>query len=501
MLVGWVSGLGTLATGQNLVPNGSFETYGDCPRLDNLLSEAAPWYNPNGATPDFYHTCFQTGQLRLPPRTGGGAARLFFDQGWAEYLAVPLTKPLVADECYYFEMYVATETPTKHISGTLGAYLSAQPLTSPGKDMMRAAPQVVDQQLKPGDPTLSWQRVSGTVKARGGEKYLTIGSFNRLPGLLAFYYLFIDDVSLVPVTLNLGRDTTLCGRQSTLLLDATTPDAIRYQWSDGSAEPKRLVSQPGRYAVTVTTPCQILTDTIRVDYALDFDLGADTTLCDGQALLLSVSAKSSATYRWQDGSGQPTYTVRQMGSYSVRVGQAGCTVTDSIRVRYVRPPSLELGPDKDLCGAERFTIKPTVADGTFSWLDPFPDVERTVGSSGVFRAQVHNECATVTDSVVISYGACDCVLYAPNSFTPNGDGINDVFLTYGCGDLSIRSLTVVNRWGEVIFQTDQSPFQWDGFYRGELCPAGAYAWRIEYILRRGNKQTLDHKQGTLALIR
>lgn len=496
-----LSGLVRLATGQNLVPNGSFETYRDCPKLDNLLNEATPWYNPNGATPDFYHTCFQTGQMRLPPRTGGGVARLFFDREWAEYLSVQLTKPLIAGKCYYFEMYVATETPTKHISGTLGAYLSAQPLTSPGKDVMRAAPQVVDQQLKPNDPPLTWQRVSGTLKAKGGETYLTIGSFYKLPGFLAFYYLFIDDVSLVPVTLDLGRDTTLCGRQSTLLLDATTPDAIRYQWSDGSAQPTLLVRKPGRYAVTVTTPCTLLTDTITVDYALDFDLGADTTLCDGRTLPLSVPAHPSATYRWQDGSGGSAYTVRQAGQYTVQVKQAECTVTDSIRVRYIQPPALELGPDKDLCGAEVFTIKPTVTAGTFSWLDQVTDVERTVSTSGVFYAQVRNACATVTDSIMISYGACDCVLYAPNSFTPNGDGVNDVFLPYGCGDLSIVSLAVVDRWGEVIFQIDKPPFQWDGYYRGTPCTAGVYAWRIQYRLRQDKKQMFGQQQGSLTLIR
>ena len=160
-----------------------------------------------------------------------------------------------------------------------------------------------------------------------------------------------------------------------------------------------------------------------------------------------------------------------------------------------------MGSDKDLCGAEVFTIKPTTTGGLFSWQDQFADVERTVSSSGVFYAQVRNECATVTDSIVISYGACDCVLYAPNSFTPNGDGINDVFLTYGCGDISILSLAVVNRWGEVIFQTDKPPFQWDGYYQGTLCATGLYAWRIRYRLRQEKRQVIDQKQGPFTLIR
>ncbi|GAB2578562.1 gliding motility-associated C-terminal domain-containing protein [Spirosoma areae] len=501
LFVWLVSYLPRIAMGQNLVPNGSFETYRTCPRLDNLLEEAVPWYNPNLATPDFYHSCFHSGQLPLPPRSGQGVARLFFDKGWAEYLAVPLTKPLLADECYYFEMYVAMETPAKHLTETFGAHLSAQPLTSTDKELLTAKPQILDNKLSPGDPALKWQRVSGTLKAKGGEKYATIGNFDRLPVLLGFYYLFIDDVSLVPITLNLGNDTTLCGRRSTRLLDATTPGAAFYKWSDGSTDPTLLVTKPGRHSVTVITPCKVLTDTITINYALNFDLGADTTLCNGQAVALSVPANPEATYRWQDGSGQTIYTVRQAGQYSIRVKQGNCTVTDTIRVRYIRPPELELGPNKDLCGAELFTIIPTITEGEFRWQDEFNAIERTVSSSGVFRASVSNDCATVTDSIAISYGACDCVLYAPNCFTPNEDQVNDVFLAYGCGDILIQSLAIFNRWGEVIFQTDTPPFQWDGYYRGTLCVAGTYAWRIRYSLTQGKQQTVDQKQGALSLIR
>ncbi len=488
--------------GQNLVPNGSFERYQNCPRKDNLLEEAIPWYNPNRATPDFYHQCFQTGQMLLPPHSGQGVGRLFFDQGWAEYMAVQLTKPLSASTCYYFEMYVATDTPNKYITETMGAYLSAQPITAlTNTDLLGIGPQILDNLPKAGIANLQWQRISGFLNAKGGEQYLTIGSFYKLPGFLGFYYLFLDDISLVPVTLDLGKDTTLCGRRSTYRLDATTPGADYYRWSDRSTEPTLLVTKPGTYAVTAITTCKTLTDSITVDYALDFNLGADTTLCRGQTLALSVPPAAAATYRWQDGSARNQYTVSQAGQYSVRVVQAGCVVGDSIQVRYVLPPQLDLGPDKELCGAERVTIQPVVAEGKFSWQDAFPGVERTVNSFGVFRASVRNDCATVTDSVVIDYGACDCLIYAPNSFTPNEDGQNDTFAPFGCGNSVITSLTIFNRWGEPVFQTSQPPFQWDGHYRGAICPTGVYAWSLQYGVNQRGRLTPGQKQGAVSLVR
>lgn len=495
-----VAFLPEMAIGQNLVPNGSFETYRNCPRLDNLLQEATPWYNPNRATPDFYHQCFHTGQMVLPPRSGQGLARLFFDRGWGEYVGVRLTKPLVANECYYFEMYVATDTPNKYLTETLGAYLSDQPITALATpDMLNVRPQVLDNE--PRISAVQWQRVAGVINAKGSEQYVTIGSFYKTPPFLGFYYVFIDDVSLVPVKFDLGKDTTLCGRQSTRLLDATTPGATDYRWNDGSTKPTMLVTKAGTYSVKVTTPCKTLNDTITIDYALDFDLGKDTTLCTGQTLALTVPAGTTPTYRWQDGSVQNTYTVGQAGQYSVRVMQATCVAADTIQIRYSLPPTLELGPDQALCGAQTFTIKPTISKGKFAWQDQFADMERTVSNSGVFWASVQNDCATVTDSVTINYGACDCVLYTPNSFTPNGDGMNDVFLAYGCGDITITSFAVFNRWGEVIFQTSTSPFQWDGYYRGEVCPVGVYTWSIRYRLSQGKQIKLSQKQGSLSLIR
>ncbi|GAB2559210.1 T9SS type B sorting domain-containing protein [Spirosoma aerophilum] len=491
-----------LVAGQNLIPNGSFETYRNCPRQNNQLIEATPWYNPNRATPDFYHQCFQTGQVLLPPHSGQGVGHLFFDQGWAEYFAVQLKKPLTAGECYYFEMFIATDTPNKLLTETFGAYFSADAMNNQTTtDIFPVRPQVLDRQPKNTIPRLEWQRVSGFVTATGGEQYVTIGNFYRSPAFLAYYELFVDDISLLPITLDLGKDTTLCGRKSTLLLDATTPGASDYRWSNGSTKPTLLVTRPGKYSVTALTSCKTVIDTITVDYALDFDLGTDTTLCNGQTLMLKVPPSAVSTYRWQDGSQQNTFTAQREGRYSIQVTQASCVAADSITIRYVRPPQLELGPEQKLCGAELFTIKPAVADGKFKWMDQTSGIERTVSSSGVYIASVQNDCATITDSINIDYTACDCILYAPNSFTPNDDGLNDVFLAYGCGDITITSLAIFNRWGEIVFQTATEPFQWNGYYRGEACKTGVYAWRINYNLNQRGTIKSSQQQGSLNLIR
>jgi gliding motility-associated-like protein len=492
----WLAGQPLSA--QELIPNGGFETYRTCPRQDNLLSEATPWYNPNRATPDFYNQCLPLQQIELPPHTGQGLGRLFLDNGWAEYMATPLKKPLEAGKCYAFEMYISTPTPPRYLPGTMGAYFSPDPLTGPDKTLFAVQPRILDAPQKSVNSRFKWERIGGTFKANGGERFVTIGSFVTLPKFLESYYIFLDDISLKPIELDLGRDTVLCGRKSQLLLNATTPGAIEYRWHDGSIAPTFAVTKPGTYFVTVTTPCIVLRDTITVDYALPFSLGADTTLCLGRSLTLRVPP-GPADYRWQDGSRQPTFVVDRAGLYSLRVSQGNCTTTDSVRVAFVKAPSLNLGPDQALCGANVYPIDPTFSEGIFRWLDGFDQPRRTLGRSGVYPATVTNACATARDSVLIDYGDCGCVIYAPNIFTPNADGQNDDFAPIACGDITVLSLSVLNRWGEVIFQTSAAPFRWNGLFGGTACPAGVYAWHLDYVLRQGETDSRRQKDGQLLL--
>ncbi len=70
--------------------------------------------------------------------------------------------------------------------------------------------------------------------------------------------------------------------------------------------------------------------------------------------------------------------------------------------------------------------------------------------------------------------------YVPNTFTPNGDEVNQLFypIISNGYDLTKFSMEIYNRWGELIFRTENIEQGWDGFYRGVLCPEGVYTWKI-----------------------
>ena len=67
----------------------------------------------------------------------------------------------------------------------------------------------------------------------------------------------------------------------------------------------------------------------------------------------------------------------------------------------------------------------------------------------------------------------------PNSFTPNGDNLNEVFKPKGDGiDASYYHFMIFDRWGEKLFETDDINEGWDGTYNGEPVPTGIYVWKI-----------------------
>ena len=85
------------------------------------------------------------------------------------------------------------------------------------------------------------------------------------------------------------------------------------------------------------------------------------------------------------------------------------------------------------------------------------------------------------------------LIYIPTVFSPDGDGINDLFYVKG-QNIGHLCLEVYNRWGQEVFSAPPLGDRWDGSYRGEACPMGTYVYRLLW-----DRKTI--KTGTITLIR
>ena len=87
--------------------------------------------------------------------------------------------------------------------------------------------------------------------------------------------------------------------------------------------------------------------------------------------------------------------------------------------------------------------------------------------------------------------------YVPNSFTPNGDGLNDIFRAIPVGIAYTEWFRVFNRYGELVFQTNRWLKGWDGTYLGKKQPAGTYVWIVKGMDRNGK---IVEQKGTVTII-
>ena len=216
---------------ENLVPNGSFEEYSECP-VDNELNNgqferAIGWFRPTFGTPDYFHRCnydinvFNT--VGVPENFWGyqdafhgDAYAGFVPLAWnndgsfngAEYIRTKLASPLTPCTIYHYRMYVSLANVSTHGIGKIGAWFSVDNVTFPDEVPIIVEPHVAFQ----GDPivdTSNWTLVEGTFVAEGFEEYLTIGYFHdnvqndtTFVQDNQFYnasYYYVDSVSLIEI--------------------------------------------------------------------------------------------------------------------------------------------------------------------------------------------------------------------------------------------------------------------------------------------------------------
>jgi OmpA-OmpF porin, OOP family len=207
---------------QNLIPNGDFEEMILCPDNQSAsLSHTTFWLNPSYyppyGSPDYWHECTESGAFDIPSnwmgyqlaRSGNACAGIVVSHGTAdfrEYLEVPLTSELIAEQCYHFKMYVNLPDNSTFTANHIGVLFSDTLID--GVDSFYPLPYTPQIYLAGALPdTASWTAFTGDYLAQGGEQFLIIGNFsNDLNSPLTLYnieaysemiYFIIDDVSLV----------------------------------------------------------------------------------------------------------------------------------------------------------------------------------------------------------------------------------------------------------------------------------------------------------------
>jgi gliding motility-associated-like protein len=211
------------------------------------------------------------------------------------------------------------------------------------------------------------------------------------------------------------------------------------------------------------------------------NLGNDTTICESASYVLNATIASPlATYLWQDGSTNPTYTVTQAGTYSVLVNNGICSKTDNIIISYNLKPRFSLGLNSVICPTQTILLSTGLTDPalTHLWQDGSTGRTFTVTQPGTYYVDVSNTCGTTRETVFVGTGICK--IWMPGAFSPNRDGLNDRYKPGGGEAVTKFSMLIFNRYGEKVFESDNTAKGWDGTYKLSRQPVGTYIYIVTY---------------------
>jgi hypothetical protein len=323
-----------------------------------------------------------------------------------------------------------------------------------------------------------------------------------------------DTVTVTKVanfTLDLGGDQSFCDVASydiTAAVEGIDPAQATYLWNTGETTQTITVTQSGTYSCDVTFEDCTLTDSAVIEFNENpiIDLGDDFGTCFEGTIILDASPSnfdpSEATYEWSlngiviGGATEPTYTVTEVGTYSVFVTVGTCTSNDTIVITPRTDLEVSLGDDFKSCPNEpqTLTAETSETDVTFQWLLNEEVLEGETGNTlefmleeGVMGIQTYTviitkgDCTGTDDIDIETYDIGNCVI--SQGISPNGSpGFNDEldleFLSDRAG--GILQLQIFNRLGGVVYQQSNYINEWVGQSDdGNELPTGTYFYVID----------------------
>lgn len=157
--------------------------------------------------------------------------------------------------------------------------------------------------------------------------------------------------------------------------------------------------------------------------------------------------------------------------------------------------------DSAICKGQILEIHPQAANASdYLWIDSDKhDPQRTLTKPGTYELLAKNDCSTASYSITMAITECPCDFYLPNAFSPNNDGINEVYKPAGKCAVKEYQLNIYNRYGQQVFASNQAGNGWDGRRNGQALPDGVYVYTMTY--KDPNTYKVYRKKGTLLLSR
>lgn len=305
-------------------------------------------------------------------------------------------------------------------------------------------------------------------------------------------------------TVNLGKDSIYC-KPISITLNAQNP-GMNYFWSDGSSQPQLLVNSEGKYWLRVTDAngC-IHSDTIILrDSSFSYNLGNDTSICYGQKVILKGLQKPFI-HTWNTGDTANTIIADSNFTYKILISNGACKLSDSLKIIIFPKINFDLGKDTSICDDLQESILLNGPSGfvSYSWL-PNGETKQSISINkiGVYSLNVmdNNQCKASDDIEITKF--CPLYYWIPTAFNPSSGGSNGKFgISYIGPPVNNFEMLIFNRWGELLYKSNDINGSWDGTFMGEPCQLGMYMCLIQFNSKFGSENKRSMYKGMFLLLR
>jgi len=295
---------------------------------------------------------------------------------------------------------------------------------------------------------------------------------------------------------------TVCEQQEVIVTTTSIPNA-NYVWEIkgvvllGNTNTNTIISVPGnnKYKIHVTDEhnCSTIDSFFIVGIPNPIVSLSDMSICGNDQFKIDATPSNSASfteytlvYEWKfndvlQSNNANYYTTSQAGKYDVKVSVGTCIGESNMDITLKPIPVIDLPsvykfcPDTD--GEIMLDAGPA---NTYKW-SPGGETTQTikVKSQGYYTLTVTNDADCSNSDKTFVRELCPPRLFVADAFSPNYDGTNDMFNVYGI-HIGTFKLLIFNRWGEVIFESKDKDYFWNGIYKDDIMPIGVYPWVITY---------------------
>jgi gliding motility-associated-like protein len=328
--------------------------------------------------------------------------------------------------------------------------------------------------------------------------------------------------------LDAGTDDLICAGEL-FSLNATVTEAGALQWTPSASLSVDTIRNPVASPAETTTYyltldqdlCQLRDSvTITVQYETDVS-GTDYIICAGDTIVLQPIGLAD-TFDWTPEESLSNATAEtplafpmESTTYILEASLTTCIEdTAEFNVTVNQGPTIDVPFSYDKYPGVDVQIDVEIIAGngsyTYEWIgfsgltcSDCPNPLVTADTSGFYTLIVRDEingCETEQQVFINKLRTCNPdLLGVPNIFTPNGDSYNEQIHVYTGTIPGIESFRIFNRWGALVFETDNIDEGWDGLYKGEKMPTGVYVFVIEATCPLDGSTFI--KQGEFTLMR